>query len=815
MTQPLIWNDGEGFDIHLVRLGPASKDLTASFQIDPQFPLTQFPLLFTPLFRGAPAVHGLSINTGTGEVTPLANPGSKLRNFLMLATQDITGQSLTFQTIIRFHIHDSVDKIWLTPSTLTVHTGFDECRFTVLAQFNDKVVGDITDWPQVSLQSADPNSVQILSDGKLSALPSRIQTDIDIDITATLTLANPVTSLPAQATASLRTNWVSLSRKAPVQFVDGPIKPDPTILTDPDPKSVESVVNAHPNILFIAEGFKQSQDKDFDKAVQYIVTKGLAEDILEPFKLLKGSINYWSLFLASQDDGISVLGEHQLVTTKSGQNGVLVPLPQEPASGQAEWSIENMIHQLGSPVQPDPVLNVADAITQWNALYTAPVTPALVATNFSDWNALRSRTILNERDSLFGISQGTRPRASDPGGLGDALLRPNSRRTKEATIAQFLGELRFGTPPDPSDDPFNIGEVWTTGQKDLGLVCFICLSDKDAGEDLTEFFSVTTGFNQTVRLQAATNGIDIQTPALSDPKAAYDPQIMSRRVAHECAHAFGLGDEYGPGNSSFVLGVSGIPIFPNLQVKAPPLVSAATPPVYDPNQIKWLLPRTTKIGVLAKAPVPDPSNPMLFTISFLPGVVKAFAKNDIVLVRQEPIRKNDPFSALRFTVDQVLTGGVEIIQQVGQPLDPNAFDPKIVTVLICTSIAPGVEGRLIGPQVVTWIGQSHDPLNAPPGSSGAACVPAKNIPPVMTPTNLPKLKFKTKPPPALADVLGLYEGGGHFDCGIFRPAGRCKMRTTNDKVIPFCQLCRYWIVDRVDPMKLVKLDDKYDPYYPL
>jgi len=86
---------------------------------------------------------------------------------------------------------------------------------------------------------------------------------------------------------------------------------------------------------------------------------------------------------------------------------------------------------------------------------------------------------------------------------------------------------------------------------------------------------------------------------------------------------------------------------------------------------------------------------------------------------------------------------------------------------------------------------------------------------VQTPTNLPvpPLKFK-KSPAAFADILGLYEGGGHFDCGVFRPAGRCKMRTTESKVIPFCHVCRILITDRVNALKLIDLDGMYDPFYP-
>src|SRR5258705_7349955 len=55
-----------------------------------------------------------------------------------------------------------------------------------------------------------------------------------------------------------------------------------------------------------------------------------------------------------------------------------------------------------------------------------------------------------------------------------------------------------------------------------------------------------------------------------------------------------------------------------------------------------------------------------------------------------------------------------------------------------------------------------------------------NAQPFMLPTNLPQLNFR-QAPPSMADVLGIYEGGGHIDCEVFRPAGRCKMRTADSK----------------------------------
>src|SRR5262249_12533566 len=123
----------------------------------------------------------------------------------------------------------------------------------------------------------------------------------------------------------------------------------------------------------------------------------------------------------------------------------------------------------------------------------------------------------------------------------------------------------------------------------------------------------------------------------------------------------------------------------------------------------------------------------------------------------------------------------------------------------CPRTAEGIELKLVAEPIFKHIA-STGPLTAEPGFDPALCVAAVNPYSVMTPTNLPPL---SKTPRPRADVIGIYEGGRYHDCGVFRPAGRCKMRTGHDKTMPFCHVCRYLLVDRVDPTKHGELDDIY------
>ena len=130
------------------------------------------------------------------------------------------------------------------------------------------------------------------------------------------------------------------------------------------------------------------------------------------------------------------------------------------------------------------------------------------------------------------------------------------------------------------------------------------------------------------------------------------------------------------------------------------------------------------------------------------------------------------------------------------------------------------------------INSSGRPLNAPP-------VPIPPQPWVCTPPagdgyleaqqarNLPvAASFPGGRLPAIPSrIIGAYEGGATFSCGIYHPAGACIMRaplasgaergiTLFDEgdVHGFCAVCRYLIVDRVDPRLHWLIDAFYHTY---
>ena len=79
-----------------------------------------------------------------------------------------------------------------------------------------------------------------------------------------------------------------------------------------------------------------------------------------------------------------------------------------------------------------------------------------------------------------------------------------------------------------------------------------------------------------------------------------------------------------------------------------------------------------------------------------------------------------------------------------------------------------------------------------------------------------------RPPRHSYWIVGLYDNGHGYDCGVYRPTGICQMRSHNyksgflgiERAHPFCPVCRYVMVDHIDPSKHGDIDRDYGPRYP-
>lgn len=70
------------------------------------------------------------------------------------------------------------------------------------------------------------------------------------------------------------------------------------------------------------------------------------------------------------------------------------------------------------------------------------------------------------------------------------------------------------------------------------------------------------------------------------------------------------------------------------------------------------------------------------------------------------------------------------------------------------------------------------------------------------------------PPCKSYKMIGVYESAAHQTAQFYRPAGLCKMRNSSDEGTgdgEFCHVCKWLIVNRVNPGLHAILDEKYYP----
>jgi hypothetical protein len=133
---------------------------------------------------GEQKLLGVIMNVATGEVTVGAGPLPipRLRSFLVTATAS-EGAADVASTRIRVYVHERIERTWLTPARLTVRKDATGPRLSLLARFEDSVIGDITNWsPLVVREAADRTFVRWSSATiPLLTWSSSGQADIGVD----------------------------------------------------------------------------------------------------------------------------------------------------------------------------------------------------------------------------------------------------------------------------------------------------------------------------------------------------------------------------------------------------------------------------------------------------------------------------------------------------------------------------------------------------------------------------------------------------------------------------------------------------------
>jgi hypothetical protein len=443
---------------------------------------------------------------------------------------------------------------------------------------------------------------------------------------------------------------------------------------------------------------------------------------------------------------------------------------------------------------------------------------------------------LQARHSFFGLLLGSR--------LGDLQARVWSNGVA-GDLAQWLLQARTGRSvttdyrrlPDLQTDPVvsfraaldrcfdrlgSDGARWKTGQRDAGLVCFIVNEDLHGGSGLPDETTVaaTVGHGNFL-LDSLSN------PPLHPGRVFWDhePRLTSvnpnvealaSKISHEIGHSpvLKLGDEYeGGGQSPGIIERFRVNLNKNLQNHLT-LGPVGDPPPINTDFIKWNLHRITKAGLMKATPVVDAQDRI-----FVP--LESGTKNEWTL--QEEVFLWNPQSLGRtqhplefagfdphtFEAFLLPTGGRTAASYIlaawaeGSILYSPARDDSgnIRTLIEAEALADikanGAFGQLTLAQCAGSVAAPADNPAGDPNGKRSPRIRPKNIS-----LWLPDYK-----------IIGLYESGGLFRCRVYRPSGYCRMRHHYDYIkgdsVDFCFVCKYSIVDAINPGKHPELNKEY------
>ena len=810
---------------------------------------------FSAAFVGAPAVHDVHLNTSTGEVA-VANQlsaGFALRSFIVTATAKQGSTTLTAS--VRIYVHKALTARWLTPATLTVRKDAANMRFSVLAKFDDGVIGDITNWgilvPSGSLLQQDfvhrTSSNQAVHHWSVTDVPATaisITEDTgevrchDSTSVGTVHLLDESGTVVASAPVTAAPPW---STPTEVIFVDGPGADQ---ATQPNVR----------NVLFLPDGFVTDADqKAFGVYVRKLVNLLRTSPFTRPYNLLRDSINYFSAWVPSPEAGITAFEEvyTEKIVNLPDENGVnaqfnrgppveLPILPSVPPP--ATLTLEQLIATVGLPsIMADPPGSPAgtDAdgrVHDWQTLYGSTPTLSRTAGVYADWLLRDTHVLLNERNSAFHSASSFRPRidmATFPG----ALVGFHPLRLTDTDLDAFLKALTF-TDRSGTSVPM---KTWAAGGNDEALVVILCRTSRLCGTGNSRSGSRTARYIclsmdvlhvHDYAAKPGRPGIELRP----DDIPPEPPMSALGTVAHELAHSFRLDDEYG-GQAAYPADGSldgDLKPAPNTQPRSELLIGNAL----ATDKIKWRWHRISAAGVLADPP-PDPpgSQPkpparldhgdiekMILTLA--KDHHKQFAVNDVIRLRTADLSAAGLLVSSRLQVVSIDATRGELHVKRADILHVNPSHYPSGSVVLVPARRPDPPGGLgddllmVANVVADRINDSHNPLNAAPGDPPGQHAPHGGVP-VPTPASNFLPGQLTVAPNLSYQIVGIYDGGHTFDDGVYHPTGACLMNETTLQDGPgkvrlseFCPVCRYAMVDLLDPTKHKDIDAEYSRRYP-
>ncbi|RSM79993.1 hypothetical protein DMH04_30810 [Kibdelosporangium aridum] len=758
-----------------------------------------------------------SINPSTGQVTA-TTPGV----YLFQARWNSN------YIVGRLQVHDQITAWWFGNDSITtaLDPDFAHAQPSIYAKFSDDgvgadLVGDITGHGYVGLAPDDPTKLAINQHGRVRGIVETLEPPAEISGT-----------------------FLGQTKKLPVRVVDyGKARQHLVPVQTPDVPGANDMAN----IVFIPEGFKSTKaDSDlFDSIVTAAVREIFDKPRHQPYAMLEGSFNIFKAFIPSQEHLVTCGFR---VTDENLDKAIPIPFNGQAGSSKNSYTMQELVAKVGLPMygeqRPDP-------LTIWKGQSLKDFDPSRVDTQLIErWKKHYATGILHARDTVFGMQLGSRPAdrpyGSDPDGTPPVvkpvtdepsallsayvarmyefydftdtrILTPDPRRhalerhggnrpNPGASIMRYLAGLKYAFTPFTA-----IGENWVPDaskfKRSRGLVAMICYDDLDGG---TNIDGLTTTA-QTMRSELTTKAV-YADPVVKrelrrrEPPKQLVPDLVGtvNTIAHEFGHSFNLGDEYETrdGDGTAADATEDVD-YDNLAVLGFVRAEAKPSRKIDAAKVKWLgLPRMT---LSAKLMLPSQNVPGGIRVTIDPRYmgkwVEAKKNNAEVHLRNFVVTPGGQQLPLSTDPGQLLTGLKigDIAEAAGTVTLTGAVSPLPRYERGSTLYVPLKDGSdlvsVVHKAVRKLLTDKKIPLNAVPINDRVSTDKDKPI---------DVDGFTTPCDPT--QTLGVFEGGNEFSGGFYRPAGACKMRDQDGtkkegrgEGAEFCYVCKWLIVNRVDP----------------
>jgi hypothetical protein len=553
--------------------------------------------------------------------------------------------------------------------------------------------------------------------------------------------------------------------------------------------------------------------------------------------------------------------------------GYPIPYPGRVSSDAGMYTVELLTRIVGLPLRNE-TRNTAQLKALWgsqslNNFVPNKVDDKLVAV----WKKQKSLGILEARDTFFGLYLGARygdrwsglstppvlPPASDI--QADAKLAPFVKRVYEwfdikatrlltpdprrhppelhshnqtnfgNSILKYITGLRVPFAPHP-----NVGQEWmpdptgTSFKKSRGLVALISNDGLVGGANFNNLTitSNTLATHQRLAFQYTNSGnerIMRRTPPDSIEENIDD---IINTVAHEFGHSFNLDDEYEnfPGDRpSQYDGHDNIAVLASINLNANFLVNRKL----DTNKVKWFdLLRIQVSDTLIKDSETEGG---LIKVSIRKGSIgrwiEAKKQNLKVFLRRIDVTPDGKQLPLLFDNNHYLkeldiignlneANGTILLGGPKLPPAPLPIFPAGSLLFVPKRDSSGQLASVVEKKVLDKLKPTDRPLPLNKDSDTTKVNDWADYP-----IDIPDFK----PPCKSYKLIGIYEGASRYTGMVYRPAGLCKMRkhsdpsdlgeffTSTEEVGDgeFCHVCKWLIVNRVDPSLHAILDKKYYP----